>query len=274
MMSERHRRLITALLLALAGVLLYGTRLGEVPMYLGHDEVFFGMTAHSVSTTGRDAAGRFLPLYFEWPPEISTNVFYQPMEVYLTALLLKAVPLSEVVLRLPTVLVGIADVVLMYFVGIRLFKREALAVVAAVLLLLTPAHFIHSRFAMDYLYPVPFVLAWLLGLLVFLENGKRWTLFAATLALGVGFFSYIAAIVMMPIYFAITCGVLAWQRRPLRDYAAALAGFALPLLPVVPWLLTHPDAVALTARRYELGGQAHADALLSTPTALVRAIRE
>ena len=33
---------------------------------------------------------------------------------------------------------------------------------AALLLALTPAHFIHSRFALDYLYPVPFTLAWLL----------------------------------------------------------------------------------------------------------------
>src|SRR5258706_1277072 len=162
------------------------------------------------------------------------------MLIYSTALLLKAVPLSEAAIRAPTVVVGLADVVLMYVVGLRIFKRESSAVLAAVLLLLTPAHFIHSRFAMDYLYPVPFVLGWLLGLLVFIEEGRPWTLFASTLALGVGFYSYIAAVVMMPMYFVITCGFLVFQKRPLRDYGVAAAGFVLPLVPVVPLLALHP----------------------------------
>ncbi len=273
-MISRGRRPATILLLALATVALYGTRLSDAPMYLGQDEVFFGITAHSIASTGRDLGGRLLPLYFQWPAEISTNVFYQPMLIYSTALLLKAVPLSEAAIRAPTVVVGLADVVLMYVVALRIFKRESSAVLAAVLLLLTPAHFIHSRFAMDYLYPVPFVLGWLLGLLVFIEEGRPWTLFASTLALGVGFYSYIAAVVMMPMYFVITCGFLVFQKRPLRDYGVAAAGFALPLVPIVPWLLTHPDAVALTARRYELYGAAHAGPLLSARTTILRSLRE
>jgi 4-amino-4-deoxy-L-arabinose transferase-like glycosyltransferase len=272
-MSHR-RRLITVLLLALGALVLYGTRLGGVPMYLSLDESFFALASHSIATTGRDLNDRFLPLYFQWPAEVSTDVFYQPMLVYATALVLKVLPFTETVLRLPAVIVGLADVVLIYFVALRLFKRESLAVVSAVVLLLTPAHFIHSRLAMDYLYPVPFVLAWMLGLLAFLDEGRPWTLFAGTFALGVGFYSYIAAIVMMPVYFAITCGLLLLRRRPLRDFGIALAGFALPLLPIVPWILTHPDAIARTAKRYELYGAAHAAPLLTVRTAFLRSVRE
>jgi len=80
--------------------------------------------------------------------------------------------------------------------------------------------------------------------------------------------------VMMPMYFAITCGLLLMQRRPLRDFGVAFAGFALPLLPIVPWVLTHPDAIARTAKRYELYGPAHAQPLLTVRTALQRSIRE
>jgi hypothetical protein len=51
--------------------------------------------------------------------------------------------------RLPSALVGLTDIVLMYFVARWMFKREALAFVAAGMLALTPAHFMLSRYAAD-----------------------------------------------------------------------------------------------------------------------------
>src|SRR5439155_23480693 len=135
--------------------------------------------------------------------------------VYVTSGFLTVLPFSEWSVRLPSAFLGTLDVVLLYVLARRVFGRRRHAALAAILLMLTPAHFIHSRIAMDYLYPVPFVLGWLLGLLVFIEEGRPWTLFASTLALGVGFYSYIAAVVMMPMYFVITCGFLVFQKRPL-----------------------------------------------------------
>ena len=35
---------------------------------------------------------------------------------------------------------------------------------------LTPAHFVNSRIAMDYVYPLPFVLGWVLSLLISLDQ--------------------------------------------------------------------------------------------------------
>ena len=94
----------------------------------------------------------------------------------------------------------------MYFLARAFFRSAVLGAFSAVLLALTPAHFIHSRFAMDYLYPVPFVILWLLAFRVY-ETGRRPAmLFAATLSLGLGFYSYIAAVLMMPLYFALTRG--------------------------------------------------------------------
>src|SRR4029078_9093449 len=98
----------------------------------------------------------------------------------------KLMPLSEVSARLPTVLVGVTDIVLIFFVARRMFKSALLAVASAALLALTPAHFILSRYALDYLYPVPFVLGWLLCVLAYLEHGRTRTLFAATFVLGLG----------------------------------------------------------------------------------------
>jgi len=175
------------------------------------------------------------------------------MIMYVTALVLKLRPVSEAAIRWPSVCLGIADVVLLYFLARRILQRERMAIVAAVLLALTPAHFIHSRVAMDYLYPVPFVIAWLLCLLTFVERRQPWLLFAATALLGVGFYSYIAAVVMMPLYFVLTCLTLfVLRERQTRLYLVAAAGFLLPLLLLIPWFLNHPAAVAETAQRYDL----------------------
>src|SRR5262249_11169527 len=130
---------------------------------------------------------------------------------------------------------------------------ERWALLAAALLALTPSHFIHSRIAMDYVYPVPFVLGWLLCLQLFLERHDRRLLFVATSCLGVGFYSYIASVGMMPLYLLMT-GAVVWLTgdRSLRSPAVAIAGFTWPLVLLI-WIAFHPAFVAQTAARYQVG---------------------
>ena len=117
----------------------------------------------------------------------------------------------------------------MYFIGRRLFKSDALAFLCAALLALTPSHFIHSRFALDYLYPVPFMLVWLLVPSDRLRRAQAVGIFAGTMSLGLGLYSYIAGALVMPLYLLLTrrraCGD---RGRPPRVFILAVAGFALP----------------------------------------------
>jgi hypothetical protein len=106
---------------------------------------------------------------------------------------------------------------------------------------------------MDYIYPVPFVMAWLLCLLIFLERRQMWMLFIATSFLGIGFYTYIASVVMMPLYLLLTAAALSGiGPRPARIYAVAAAGFIWPLLILIPWAAHHADALMATAGRYQL----------------------
>src|SRR5262245_66258263 len=98
---------------AIVVLVLYTWRLGDSPMYLFHDEVFFGVQAHAIATTGRDTHGRYLPLYFE----VYDGYWFQPIIVYFTALVLTILPTTEATLRLPGAIVGVVDVILMYFVA-------------------------------------------------------------------------------------------------------------------------------------------------------------
>jgi 4-amino-4-deoxy-L-arabinose transferase-like glycosyltransferase len=188
-------------------------------------------------------------LYFQIRPDD----WFQPAIVYGTALVLKILPLTEWSVRVPTLLIGLIDIALVYFIAKRVFGSAPPAILAAVLLMLTPAHFIHSRIAMDYLYPVPFTLGWLLCLLRFLERQRPLSLFAATVCLGLGFFSYLASVVMMPIDFVITC-VVPFQKaewRRISYFAVAALGLILPLL-LLAWVVKYPQMLTDTLIRYRI----------------------
>lgn len=244
--SERRRDRIVwtslvfaALIGALVGSL-YLTRLDTAPVYLAHDEVQFARQAYSLLTTGRDLIGQHRPLYFSEPGFLAGR---EPMSIYLTAAWLFFRPLSTTTIRLPSAIVGILNVVLMFGLARFVFKRRDLACVAAVILALTPAHFIYSRFATDVVYPLPFAMLWLLGVAAFFERGTLGPLFAAACALGAGMYSYLVATVLMPMYWALTEAALL-KRRSIVPQVILAAGLCLPLFPLLFWHVSHPERYA------------------------------
>jgi 4-amino-4-deoxy-L-arabinose transferase-like glycosyltransferase len=247
--SASLRRALVAVLIAVPIVWIYGRGLGDAPVYLHHDEVLVALNAHAIAETGRDPTGARLPLYFR----NVDGVLQTPVSIYCTALVFKLLPVSEASIRVPSVIVGLVTVVLMYFLARALFHTDTLAVIAAVLLALTPALFIHSRLGFDHHYPALFVTGWLLGLVAFLERPRLRSLFLATLTLGVGVYSYLASLVMMPIYFCLTCAqLLERHRRTARVWLVAIAGFALPLTLLVVWTATHRAQYAQSVGTYKL----------------------
>jgi 4-amino-4-deoxy-L-arabinose transferase-like glycosyltransferase len=251
---SRASRIRLALLL-FAVLILYGTGLTHTPPHLHRDEVVIALQAHSIATTGHDREGRYFPLYFKMD-DLTERNWFQPQIMYVTALFLQVLPFTEWSFRVPTVFVGLIDVLLMYFVARKIFGTDRWALIAAALLAMTPAHFLHSRLAFDFIYPLPFVLTWLLCLLIFLDRKRPAMLFAATSALGLGFFSYIASVVMMPVYLAFTAVVLiATRNLSLRTSVVAGCGFVWPLLALIPWLATQPTFVFDVMNKYGVGAR-------------------
>jgi 4-amino-4-deoxy-L-arabinose transferase-like glycosyltransferase len=244
-------RLTTPLIAAaivLAGVLLYARALGDVPPYLIHDEAQGALQAHAIATTGRDLSGRLLPLYFtepEFPPG------RDPVMIYVTALGLKLLPFSESGARTPTALVAVLNVVLMFFAARAIFQSTWLGLLAAVMLALTPIHFIRGRLLLSPLYTIPFVLAWLWALRRFEQQPSAGRFVAACAWLAAGMYSYLAAVVMMPLYLAMTIAIAV---RSLRWRSIALAAVVVGacLLPMAAWYLTHPERNAQIVSAYQL----------------------
>jgi len=223
----------------------------DIPSYLAPDEVFSALTARSVATSGRDLNGRLLPLYFQLPDSFETRMWYQPIAIYAMAASVKLLPFSESTVRLPMTIAAIVDILLAYAVALVLFRNQAIAFAAAMLLALTPAHFSDSRVAMDHHSFLPFILGWLLCVLLYIERRRLFLLFGAGLVLGLGLFTYVASYVLMPAFALFTAIVLFHRREPLRAYALLAAGFVLPVLIGALYIASHPAVVTDTLWRYQ-----------------------
>ena len=194
-MNSRIRALVVVAA-ATAAAVLYTARLNGVPTYLSSDETAFALQAHAIATTAHDENGRLLPLYFQ----MMENVWFHPALVYCMAPVLVVVRPMPWAVRLPTVIVALSNILLVFVVARRLGASRAAAVGGSVLLTLTPAHLLHGRFACDYLFPVPCVLAWLILFVDANRSDDSWRFFAAGSVLGLGLYTYIASVVMMPVY--------------------------------------------------------------------------
>lgn len=226
---------------------LYAFLLDRTPVHLNQDELGFSSNAYSVAKSGLDENGRFFPLYF-WHLGV---MWATPYIVYLTALVLKFLPLSEFAIRLPSVLVGVANVILIYLLAEKIFKSKKWAFIAGLLLATTPIHFIQSRILLDNNFIIPFVLFWLLCLVYFWETKKPLFVGLTGLILGLGFYSYHAGRILMPFYVLTTFLFLFPEiKRNFKLLILLLIGFSLPLLPLIPWTRQYPDTLFLDQARY------------------------
>lgn len=226
-----------ALLLTIALISTYS--LDKVPVHLNRDELGFSLNAYSIAKTGFDENDRFLPFYF-WHLGV---MWATPVIVYLTALFLTILPLSEITIRLPSVMIGLLDIVLIFFLAKKVFNSEKWGLLAAVFLALTPVHFIQSRILLDNLFPTPFLLGWIILLELFLSRKNLWFLFFAALLLGIGIHSYHATKVIMPIYLIFTIFLITFKFRKKIIILIPLVAFITPLLPLIPWLSNYPDTL-------------------------------
>ena len=130
------------------------------------------------------------------------------MLFYAEAVVLSVLPMTPWVIRLPMVLVGMLDILLVYLVAIELGVRRSAALAAALVLAAAPSHFFFARQAADFLLPVPFVLAAMWCLLRSRRTGlARWSA-ACGAILAIGTFSYVASWLIMPMLFVLSIFVL------------------------------------------------------------------
>jgi 4-amino-4-deoxy-L-arabinose transferase-like glycosyltransferase len=238
---------LAPLLFAASIAVVYLWRLSSAPIYLAHDEAIYAVQEHAIATTLRDTSGTLLPLY------LHTIYWTAPLHIYLGALILRFAHPSETVIRLPCVIAGLAAIWSMYFAGARLFRSRWYGLLAAMLLALTPALFLASRFKVESHFPVPFVVGWMLCLLLYEDTRRTSWLAAAGATLGLGIYTYHASPVMMPVYAALTLWLLWMRGEWTRAHVLALvAGFCVVAAPYVIFALSHPEYLRHEVTSYQV----------------------
>ena len=245
-------------------------------MYFEGDEAHFSNIGLSLATTGANLKGETLPVMVDigdplgGPPSPWGNSYYQPFLFYVLALVFKILPLTETSARLPAALIGgLIGALLMYALATRVIGSRAGAIGATLVLAFAPIEVLVSRRALDYVCPVPFVIAWLWCLWRWIAEPRDWRACAAGVVLGFGVYSYISSWVLMPVYLAMSAAVFVKRSpTPARTTAIGTFGFVLPLLPLVLWIATHPEMLQQTAARYQAPNQAAAPALTGSALAL------
>ncbi|HUQ87062.1 MAG TPA: glycosyltransferase family 39 protein [Vicinamibacterales bacterium] len=236
---------------------LYLFDLANAPVYFGGDEAHFASVAHSIATTGRNLRGDRFPLFVNLadplgePPAPWGDTYYHPILFYLDALVMLVVPPTITAARLPIAIVGgLICPLLLYAVARRVIGDPRAALIAALVLALAPVHVILSRQAVDYILPVPFVLAWLWCLDVSLRKPDGKYVALAGLVLGAGCYSYIASWGVMPMLLALSWAI--WLRAGLgwRSVTVSTIAFAVPVAIAPLWIALHPEMVRDTLARY------------------------
>jgi 4-amino-4-deoxy-L-arabinose transferase-like glycosyltransferase len=198
--------------------------LGHVPNGLFLDEASRGFDAFALLQTGADQYGVRWPLFPEGLDDY-TPVLY-------TLLVIPAISglgLTEVAVRLPAALVGIATVGTSYLCGRALFG-SAVGLIAAALVAISPWHILPSRTGAEWVL-LPFFVTlgvWLLA------RGRAHgpSLVLAGLVLGIGLYSYAFARLLVPL---LVLGFAAlWWQELVRRWRWGVAGFAVFLVLAVP----------------------------------------
>jgi 4-amino-4-deoxy-L-arabinose transferase-like glycosyltransferase len=232
------RPIATACLLAGVTLLLYSFRIGAAP--LDANESIVLAQARSLSE------GESLPLFFQ----VQDAYWLQPMGVYATAIV-GAIGGGDMAGRLASAIVGAVDVALVFAAARMMFGREWLAVVSAVLLLVTPAHWWLARAGTDAIFPAPFVLLWLIGMLRFFRSDSARALAAAGAALGAGVYTHPTAPLVMAWLCATSIAALFVIGRGRARNVAVLAGaFSAMLGPLAIWFVMFPASYGDTFGRW------------------------
>ena len=151
------------------------------------DEAAYGYNAYTILHTAKDEFGKTLPLFFE-----SFGDYKTPVYIYSLVPFIGVLGLSELPVRLTGALYGVVTVAAVYLLVKELFGQRSTALVAALILAISPWHIHYTRTGFGEIAVHVFFLV--LALYFFLVGTRRPPfLVAAALALALALYSYRAA---------------------------------------------------------------------------------
>ena len=140
---------LTLFAILVLGFLLRSYNLSRLPPGLTWDEAGLGYNAYSILKTARDEHGAFLPLTFK-----SFGDYKPGLYVYLAAPFIATIGLTEIAVRLPSVIAGVLAIYGIYLLTNLLFEKgqtrsDLIGMLSALTLAISPWHIHFSRGAWE-----------------------------------------------------------------------------------------------------------------------------
>lgn len=197
-MNLPNKNNILLALIILAAFLIRFFIIGEVPPGVSHDELEYINNGYSIIKTGRDLYKDFLPLTVG-------GVSYVAIPAYIAGLPTIFFGLREWSVRLPPVIFGTVEVLLIYLIAKNLFIKEKIALFSALILTFSTWGITISRMMLDSSVSLFF---FMFGIYLFISSKTKKRFIFACVSLSLGMLSYYGSIFISPFVFAI----LFWYR--------------------------------------------------------------
>lgn len=193
------------IVIVILGAILRLYRLDSAPPSISWDEAAVGYNGWVIANWGRDEYGKFFPAYFR-----SFGDDKHPVHVYLTAISVKFLGLSEFSTRLPSAFFGILNVLLVFALAKLMFSSETLGLFAAFFLAISPYNIHFSRFNHEANFALFF---FMLGLLLFYKAIKISGKFLpwSVVSFGICFITYHPSKIMVPLTLILLIGLYGKQ---------------------------------------------------------------
>jgi 4-amino-4-deoxy-L-arabinose transferase-like glycosyltransferase len=184
------KKLLIIVVILAAAIRLWG--LNQYPSGLNADEASLGYNAYSLLQTGKDEYGASFPLTFK-----SFGDYKPGLYAYFVMPFVAVLGLNEWAVRLPSALFGIGLIIVIYFLTKEIFKKEWIALLASLLLAITPWAIHFSRGGWETNAATFFIS---LGMLLFLKGlANLKLLYLSALSFIVSMYTYQSPRLIVPI---------------------------------------------------------------------------
>ncbi len=157
----KNRALFFLLVIFLLGTFLRFWKLADYPVSLHIDEAAIAYNSYSILQTGKDEWGNFLPLSFR-----SFNDYKAPVLIYLMTPAIAFFGLNEFGVRFTVALMGSLTLLVVFFLTLKISKKETLALLTTFSLAISPWHIYFSRATFESIVALFFTI---MGAFIFLR---------------------------------------------------------------------------------------------------------
>ena len=197
-MIEKRKKQIDKQTIILIVIMIIGivTRIilfGKVPIGINVDEAGIMYDAYTIANYGTDRFGNAYPIYM-----INYGGGQSALYTYLAAICIKLFGFSLTVVRLPALIFSILYMIF-GFLLIKDFKNKKLAILVEFLIIISPWHFMQSRWALDCNLLSSMLLMSIYILTRAVKSKSKKIYFIAGIFFGITLYTYALSYIIIPI---------------------------------------------------------------------------